>query len=210
MEILIIKDPIIHFPGNTYAEKKSYADSLYNEVNKAWLTIILAHAGKWMEVDADFLFTHSFNAVDSDSKILIDVPQNFVDAVIYNLPFSSIPEWVDEVQKRYDREWPGTACATQMSYWETTGRAFLSKLRWKEYNAYRYSTMFSETKLRTPSDYFSDPEFVRTQQRHNTGELIYTLRGKNNYVLRCANGMIADENTKETDFVYNKIKGGLI
>lgn len=118
MKILIVTDPvhnmIVSQPGKTMAEKKSYADQM---LSKNYVGIIQEYAGKWMDVDMQYLFTHSFNAKDVGGKIL-DVQQNIVAAVCIQPEFESVNAWIAKVQERYDKDWPGTDCTKEMIYWK--------------------------------------------------------------------------------------------
>lgn len=112
-------DFIRHVYGSTWAEKKSRFQLKMDHGDHfpKYFTVMNGFDGQWVEVDTEWLFTHSFNAI-MDNNGVYDVQQEFVKAVDLEPEFSSIDEWIAAVQKRYDKDWPGTDCTKEMSFWK--------------------------------------------------------------------------------------------
>lgn len=122
MKILLKPDlmetAILNCSGKTRAEKLSLFNYLYGIGGhfKQYWDVLIGYEGQWVEVDTTYLFTQSFNAI-LDTNGIFDIQQNIVADVDLSPEFNSIDEWIEAVQKRYDKDWPGTDVKHRMLFW---------------------------------------------------------------------------------------------
>lgn len=91
-------------PGKTWAAKKAAAEPLFfmNSPARPWIDAMREASGKWLEVETEFLFSDQFNV----EGIRLDA--RYIDAIDFGPEFSGVDEFLDAVQKRYDKDWPGS------------------------------------------------------------------------------------------------------
>lgn len=118
MKVLLVKDIehalIASCPGKTWAEKRS---KYLHLIDPHYTALLTSYQGEWILVDTQYLFTMSFNVI-LDNNRLFDVQHYLVDKVDISPEFSSFEQWVQAVQDRYNKDWPGTKVDQEMSLWK--------------------------------------------------------------------------------------------
>jgi len=101
--------------GAQYKDFTAQSRALPSMTN--WFAFMDFAAGKWVEVETDYLFDDQFNVgdppgfvppADRDPRTTgARVALRFVDAIDFAPEFSGPEDYLQEVQKRYDIHWPG-------------------------------------------------------------------------------------------------------
>lgn len=116
MKIRISKKWWSHYvreqPGNTQADKETAAERIWSGLGRKWAEGMRKAKGQWLDVETEFLFDSQFNVKD------IRVMVSHIDGIKFGPEFKSLDDFKDVVQKRYDKDWPGSEakCAVLCSY----------------------------------------------------------------------------------------------
>jgi hypothetical protein len=90
-------------PGKTGAEKEAMAEptAYKGSPSRPWHDTMTAIQGQWVEVETEFLFEDQFNTDTARGEC------RYIDAIDFSPEFGDVEEFLEAVQKRYDKDWPG-------------------------------------------------------------------------------------------------------
>lgn len=91
-------------PGKTQAEKECHAECTFSSPGKNWGKGMGSIKGNWVEVETEFLFEDQFNISNPDLRVYAQD----IDGIKFSPEFVNLDEYQKAVQKRYDKDWPGS------------------------------------------------------------------------------------------------------
>ena len=91
-----------------------------------WFAVMDFVAGKWVDVELDFIFDRQFNIGDPPGFVPPEgrnplssgarVDLSYVEAIDFSPEFSGPEEYLQAVQKRYDVDWPGSKVSVMLRH----------------------------------------------------------------------------------------------